>query len=104
MDDEDFYREMLGEYSNSSEQRIKELEDALEKQDIKLYRTYVHAMKSTSKTVGANDVSELALTLENFAKEGDISAAAARNGELAEMLRSKVEKLKPLIGEGNNNV
>lgn len=104
MGDEDFYREMLGEYANSSEQRIKELEDALEKQDIKLYRTYVHAMKSTSKTVGANDVSELALTLENFAKEGDISAAAARNGELAEMLRSKVEKLKPLLGEKDNNV
>ena len=42
------------------------------KGDWKEYGIYVHALKSTSKMIGAMELSELALRLEEAAKNNDV--------------------------------
>ena len=69
MNDEDFYVEMLGEYLESD--LMLELEQVFSDEDWGNYRTLVHALKSTSLTIGAVHLSGQAKELETAAKNGD---------------------------------
>ena len=69
MNDEDFYVEMLGEYLESD--LMLELEQGFSDEDWGNYRTLVHALKSTSLTIGAVHLSGQAKELETAAKNGD---------------------------------
>ena len=70
MNDQKFYREMLGEYLKSD--KTAELKEYFEKENFEYYRITVHAIKSTSLTVGATKVSEEAKALEMACKEGNL--------------------------------
>ena len=69
MNDEDFYIEMLGEYLKSD--KTSKLEQFFTDEDWDNYRTHVHALKSTSLTIGAVHLSGEAKALEMAAKDGD---------------------------------
>lgn len=69
MNDEDFYVEMLGEYLKSD--KMSKLERFFIDEDWDNYRTLVHALKSTSLTIGAVHLSGEAKALEMAAKDGD---------------------------------
>ena len=69
MNEEDFYVEMLGEYLKSD--KVSKLELFFADEDWDNYRTLVHALKSTSLTIGAAHLSEAAKALEMAAKDGD---------------------------------
>lgn len=67
---EDFYQEMLMSFLNNS--RYGELESYYREEDWENYRIAVHALKSTSLSIGATAVSEEAKAMEMAAKENDI--------------------------------
>lgn len=67
---EDFYREMLLAYLDS--QKVEQIKESYQKEDWENYRILVHALKSTSLSIGAVDVSEQAKALEMAAKENDL--------------------------------
>lgn len=69
MNDQKFYKEMLGEYVSAD--KTEELMEAFSKEDFEYYRITVHAVKSTSLTIGAIKVSEDAKALEMACKGGD---------------------------------
>jgi CheY-like chemotaxis protein/anti-sigma regulatory factor (Ser/Thr protein kinase) len=96
-DDLAFYREILLDYADSCETRITELNAALNSGDLKQYRTSVHALKSVSRTVGADDVAELAKMLEDAAKNEDAGTIAAHQDDLASMLRRRTDTVKKLL-------
>ena len=70
MNDQAFYKEMLDEYAKS--EKSGELKEYFEKGDFEYYRITVHAIKSTSLTIGATKVSEDAKALEMACKEGNL--------------------------------
>ena len=70
MNDQKFYKEMLGEYVSAD--KTEELMEAFSKEDFEYYRITVHAVKSTSLTIGAIKVSEDAKALEMACKEGNL--------------------------------
>ncbi len=70
MNDRNFYKEMLDEYVKS--EKTVELKEYFEKGDFEYYRIMVHAIKSTSLTIGATKVSEDAKALEMACKEGNL--------------------------------
>lgn len=70
MNDEGFYGEMLDEYVKSD--KSAELVEFFEKGDFENYRIAVHALKSTSLTIGAVKISESAKALEMACKDGDL--------------------------------
>ncbi len=98
MNDADFCKELMRDYADSYEKRTAELDGALESGDMKLYRTYVHSLKSASKTVGADDVAELSLELEQASGRGDAELVSARNGELKELFGRRTEQIRTALG------
>ncbi|MDE6662964.1 MAG: response regulator [Lachnospiraceae bacterium] len=79
-DSEEFYQEMLASYLDNK--RDAELEDYYKQEDWENYRIAVHALKSTSLSIGAVDVSEKAKAMEMAAKENDTSYLTANHEDL----------------------
>ena len=95
--DEEFYLEMLGEFVRDSGRIMQELRSALADSDTDRYRITVHTLKSTSRTVGADDVSELAKALEAAAKNGDNDYISARSKELDELYCEKISLISEIL-------
>ncbi|WP_051151009.1 response regulator [Butyrivibrio sp. VCB2006] len=69
--DKEFYFELLQEYVDKKEEKIEVINNLLETSNIKDYEVRVHGVKSTSKLIGALELSEKARLLEMAAKSSD---------------------------------
>ena len=69
--DSKFYREMLKDFALSASEKKKNLTLFMENGEWKNYEILAHSMKSTSKTVGINDLYDEFFALENAAKDKD---------------------------------
>ncbi|MBQ2581933.1 MAG: response regulator, partial [Ruminococcus sp.] len=98
MNDAAFYKEMLSDYAAAYDKQMSELGDALKNEDMKLYRTTVHSLKSTSKSVGAGDMAKLALSLEAASEKNDIQFVSEHHAELDELFRQWAERIKAALG------
>ncbi|MCR5847924.1 MAG: response regulator [Lachnospiraceae bacterium] len=67
--DEEFYTSLLLQFAKEADEKISSLLKFYEEKDWGNYEIVVHALKSTSKMIGAKDLSEEALKLEKAAKE-----------------------------------
>ncbi|MCR5651105.1 MAG: response regulator [Lachnospiraceae bacterium] len=81
--DEEFYRSLLLQYAADAERKRQDALRFLSECDVENYAVVVHALKSTSKMIGADSLSEMAKELEAAAKNGDI--ATVNNGHAAAM-------------------
>ena len=70
-DDAGLYRELLADYAKNMDDKIAEMNRYYDERDFKNYTIRVHAIKSTSALIGANDLSEKAKALEAAAREND---------------------------------
>ena len=69
--DETFYRSLLNEYAVSYPEKSEKIKESFSTENWKEYGVYVHALKSTSKMIGAMELSELAAKLEESAAKSD---------------------------------
>ena len=69
--DMDFYQELLLQYAGEAAGKTGTANKNLKDGDLRNYEILVHALKSTSKMIGAAELSEVAYTLEKAAKKGD---------------------------------
>ncbi|MDO5477082.1 MAG: ATP-binding protein [Eubacteriales bacterium] len=69
--DEDLYRSLLMEYAVGAEEKQRVLRKDLEAEDWADYAVRVHALKSTSKMIGAGNLSTIAARLEAAAEAGN---------------------------------
>ncbi len=69
--DKEFYETLLAQYAKESVQKKRIMAESLETGDLKNYAIQVHSIKSTSKMIGAMNLSECAKQLEDAAKCGD---------------------------------
>ena len=67
------YHEILAIYAFDSEKRLAEMMKYYKEDDIKSLTICVHAVKSASANIGADNVSDMAAELESACKLGDIS-------------------------------
>ena len=70
-EDRELYCLLLREYAGKADKYQRELESCYEKEDWKNYAILVHTLKSTSKMIGAQALSEQAAKLEAAANEND---------------------------------
>jgi CheY-like chemotaxis protein len=91
--DPDFYLELATGFAEGAEKNLPQIRADFEKQDWENYQIRVHALKSTARQIGANELSELALRQEMAAKERNI--AEIENG--AENLLEKYEQTVKLL-------
>lgn len=74
---EELYKQVLQMYCESGHNNLKELEECYKKQDWENYAILVHAIKSTSLTIGAENFSEMAKRQEMAAKGRNIEFLTA---------------------------
>jgi len=65
------YLQTLEVFSKDGRVKAGEIKSALEKNDLRLYTTYVHALKGASANIGAGRLSDAASVLEAAGKGGD---------------------------------
>lgn len=78
--DPEIYREVLEAYLSQKERYDVEMRAAYEEKDWKKYAILVHSLKSTSLSVGAEQLSEEAAKLEKAAK-GEDEEFLLKNGQ-----------------------
>lgn len=91
MNDEDFYQEMIKEYAGGD--KSNNLKECLASENYSDFRTFVHAVKSTSLNIGAEHLSEKAKRLENAAKESDIQYIHSNFDEFLLEYESLIKKI-----------
>ncbi len=77
--DEDFYIEIVSDFINALP--IDELNKILSERDIYLYQVTVHKLKSSSKIIGAGELSASALHMEELAKSKDLDALLSSHND-----------------------
>ena len=90
-DDPDFYVEMLGEFAAESRAGLDELDRCYAARDWHRYGIRAHSVKSTSRMIGAADLSELAREMEQAAKEDRADEIAACHAAFVSAYRQLVE-------------
>ncbi|MCR5106669.1 MAG: response regulator [Lachnospiraceae bacterium] len=93
---EEVFEEILKTYAEDDLRG--NLIESFERNDWDNYRVTVHAIKSTSKTIGATELSDFAKEMEAYAKENRISEIASRHealieeyGHLIDLIRDKYD-------------
>ncbi len=87
------YKQILQTYVRDCEARIGELQRCYEQGDIKLYTTYVHALKSASASIGAEALSLEAANLEFAGMSADKAYIDANNTRFLEAMKSVVKNI-----------
>ena len=94
-EDEEIYREVLEGYVE--EDRSDELEGFLASENWADYRVVVHAVKSTSLTIGAEELSEKAKALELAAAEGNGDFVKSNHAEMMAMYKDILGKISAAL-------
>ena len=93
-DDEDLYSSILSDYAQSSDEKKESLACFFAAEDWKNYAIYVHALKSTSKTIGAAELSEIAQRLEAAANAGDGDAIRGEHDDMMNRYEKTVAAIR----------
>lgn len=98
MNEEDFYTEMLQEFLQAD--KASQLKHFLAEEDWDNYRTTVHALKSTSLTIGAAHLSGEAKALEMAAKEGNMDYIWSHHDGVMDEYKELTDHLKEILENG----
>lgn len=97
----DSYIRVLDIFYKDCIEKIDEISQALTNNEIYLYTTYVHALKSASANVGALKVSEFAKSLELAGKNEDVAYIAENNEEFLQSLRILLKNINLVLRKTN---
>ena len=94
------YGEILGDYVAASRGSAAELTACLENADWREFEVKVHAVKSASRTIGAKELAEKALLLENAAERRDADFITENYAPFAAEYKDFTDKLGRVVGNG----
>lgn len=96
------YESILKEYFRIIPQKSELIRQYLEKEDWKNYTIEVHALKSTSRQIGAIGLSIQAECLENAGNVFDLETIRSQTGTVLSEYQCLYERLKPYFEESNH--
>ncbi len=94
--EEGFYLEMLRMFCNQEEEKRKEIESYYEEGNWTDYAIKVHALKSTSLTIGAEELSSQAKALEQAGKEENVEYIRENHSRLLQTYREVCQSIADL--------
>ena len=97
-DDPEFYEEMLEAYIAEGRERVGELRRFFTARAWADYAIRAHSVKSTSRMIGAEALSEKARALEAAAKEGNAQAVLDGHESFLADYEALIESLRAMIG------
>ena len=95
--DKDTFLFLLKSFRDNETKNRSDIEKSYEAEDYKNFTIFVHALKSTSKMVGANDLSEKAKKMEQAGKDNDISYIKSGYEDLMKSYADVVEEIKDYL-------
>ncbi len=98
MNDDEFYKSLLIQFAEESDNKRDGMKKALAGDDVKGYEILVHALKSTSKMIGCTELSEKAKALEFAAKEGRRDFIEENRGEVETMYQKLTDTINKAYG------
>ena len=90
MNDPNFYKEMLSDFSVNAHDREALLNAYFTLREWDKYRNYVHSLKSSALSIGAEDLSEAARLMEEACIEGDTDYILNNHRELIDKMMTVV--------------
>ena len=98
-DDAEFYDELLKQFVVDAPKKRESIVKGFEAKDVSNYTIYVHALKSTAKTIGQASLSEKAARLEALGKAGGDDITEEMHTELVQEYDSVVSALQEYFKE-----
>ncbi|MDY5576042.1 MAG: cache domain-containing protein [Lachnospiraceae bacterium] len=95
--DQDFYLDMLKDYVAEYEEKTQELSRLYEKKNWHEYQTLVHALKSTSKTIGATVIFEQSRSLEEASGNADDDFIEKHHPKLMTEYKEITDKIAAIV-------
>ena len=95
--EKEFYYQLLLEYAKNSSEKIDDLQNYYDSNDWEDYSIRTHAVKSTSKMIGATDLYETARSLEEASKNKDTDSVNAKHSEFIERYKQLMDKINMLL-------
>ncbi|MBQ6537362.1 MAG: Hpt domain-containing protein, partial [Eubacterium sp.] len=95
--DEELYKDVLRDYVEDAQKSVQILNEALENNDMESYEIKVHAIKGTSKMIGADEIYETALELEMLAKEKKAQEMDVKHEALTEKIAFITGAIKSIL-------
>lgn len=98
MNDEEFLNELMGSFVESSDEKISSIVSYHDSGNWTDYSTYVHALKSSSRTIGADSLSSLAQAQENASKNCDVNGIESGYEKMLNEYRRVIEDIRNVLG------
>ena len=98
-EDAAFYRQVVEKFMGDYEKNCKKLSEFYREKDMENYRISVHALKSTSKMIGADVFSGKAKAAEDAAKNLDTAYLDTHHGALLDAYGQLINMLKAALEE-----
>ena len=95
--DKECFRFLLESFRDNEPKVREDIQKAFDEEDFKNYTIFVHALKSTSKMIGAEELSEAARYLESAGKEQNEGYIKANHKKAMKMYTSVVNEIKEYL-------
>ncbi|NLG02519.1 MAG: response regulator, partial [Clostridia bacterium] len=92
-------KEVIKVYVRSSKDVVERICVAFESENLKDYSTEVHGVKSASKSIGADSLSEAAKELEFAGKDGNINFIKSHHYQFLQAYSSMIEELRDTLSK-----
>ena len=96
--DEEFYETLLSEYVSESNDKARLIKETYANKDWNNYGVYVHSLKSTSKMIGATELSEIAAELEAAAGKEDVATIDAKQDKMCSLYEDVLKEITDKFG------
>jgi CheY-like chemotaxis protein len=91
------YKRMLGIFQRDGIKKTEEIKKCLATDNLPLYVTYVHALKSAAANIGAGELSDMAGALETAGNQKDLTFIQTHNAKLLSTLETLLESINKTI-------
>jgi signal transduction histidine kinase/CheY-like chemotaxis protein/HPt (histidine-containing phosphotransfer) domain-containing protein len=95
--EEDFYIEIIGDYSKACEANIAKLENFKSQGDFENYKVLIHSVKSASKTIGSKELFNEAFELEKASGRGDKEFVEKKHDAFMKKYKKLADELTKVI-------
>ena len=93
------YRSVLREYVKSAEEKTQDAQKYYEDRDWQNYSVIAHAIKSSSRTIGATTLAEMAARLEAAAEESREQPVVFEHDAMLQRFQMTVQAIQQLLGD-----
>lgn len=93
--DAELYREILSDYADCIETQAQTIERTVMERNIEAYTIEVHSLKSTSRTIGALELSDRAKEMENYGKRREWEPVLEKTAGLLALYRRMYDVIMP---------